>query len=130
MCDFSLQSDTEGLVRELLAGGRTIEVLVNNVGVLNHKLTFTAEGREQTFTTNLLSELLLEQICPNRLQVVFQDVAQPDALITGEVLLAFEHAPARLLEDRLKSILDQCARNNTQAVVICCLPQPRAPVRL
>ena len=60
VCDFSLQSDTEGLVRELLAGGRKIDVLVNNAGVLNHKLTLTAEGREQTFTTNLLCELLLE----------------------------------------------------------------------
>ena len=77
MCDFSLQSGTERLVRELLAGGRKIDVLVNNVGVLNHKLTFTAEGREQTFTTNLLSELLLEPIRPNRLQVVFQDGSAP-----------------------------------------------------
>jgi len=61
VCDFSLQADTERLVRELLARGRKIDVLVNNVGLLNHTHTLTAEGREHSFTTNLLSHYVLTE---------------------------------------------------------------------
>lgn len=61
VCDFSLQTDTERLVRELLERGRKIDVLVNNVGLLNPTLTITAEGREHTFTTNLLSHYVLTE---------------------------------------------------------------------
>ena len=61
VCDFSLQADTERLVRELLQSGRKIDVLVNNVGMLNHKMTLTAEGREHSFTTNLLSHYVLTE---------------------------------------------------------------------
>ena len=61
LCDFSLQSDTQRLVRDLAAQGRKIDVLVNNVGLLLHAHTLTAEGREHSFTTNLLSHYLLTE---------------------------------------------------------------------
>ena len=54
-CDFTLQSDTGRLVERLVARGRRIDVLVNNVGVLNDDLVVTAEGREASFVSNLLS---------------------------------------------------------------------------
>ena len=61
VCDFSLQSDTERLVRELIASGRKVDVLVNNVGLLNKDMIITAEGREHSFVTNLLSHYVLTE---------------------------------------------------------------------
>lgn len=61
VCDFSLQGDTARLVRELIASGRKIDVLVNNVGLLNKELIVTAEGREHSFATNLLSHYVLTE---------------------------------------------------------------------
>lgn len=61
LCDFSLQTDTQRLVRDLAADARKIDVLVNNVGLLNHAHTITAEGREHSFTTNLLSHYVLTE---------------------------------------------------------------------
>lgn len=60
-CDFALQSDTERLLQRLAAGGRRIDVLVNNVGVLLDDHTLTAEGRETSFATNLLSHYQLTE---------------------------------------------------------------------
>jgi dehydrogenase/reductase SDR family protein 12 len=61
VCDFSLQSDTARLVRELAASGRKIDVLINNVGVLNDDHSLTTEGRETSFTINFLSHYLLTE---------------------------------------------------------------------
>ncbi|MBL8336334.1 MAG: SDR family NAD(P)-dependent oxidoreductase [Rhodoferax sp.] len=61
LCDFSLQTDTQRLVRDLAARGRPIDVLVNNVGLLNHAHVITAEGREHSYTTNLLSHYVLTE---------------------------------------------------------------------
>jgi dehydrogenase/reductase SDR family protein 12 len=60
-CDFTLQSDTERLLQRLQAGGRRIDVLVNNVGVLLDDLEVTAEGRESSFVSNLLSHYHLTE---------------------------------------------------------------------
>ena len=61
LCDFSLQADTQRLVHALSGAPRTIDVLVNNVGLLSHALQLTAEGREHTFATNLLSHYVLTE---------------------------------------------------------------------
>jgi dehydrogenase/reductase SDR family protein 12 len=61
VCDFSLQTDTARLVDKLAASGRRIDVLVNNVGVLNDDHLLTAEGRESSFTINLLSHYVLTE---------------------------------------------------------------------
>jgi dehydrogenase/reductase SDR family protein 12 len=60
-CDFSLQDDTARLVRTLAGSGRKLDVLVNNVGVLNDDHSLTGEGREASFTINLLSHYLLTE---------------------------------------------------------------------
>jgi dehydrogenase/reductase SDR family protein 12 len=61
VCDFSLQSDTARLVRELSAANKKFDVLVNNVGVLNDDHSLTREGRESSFTINFLSHYLLTE---------------------------------------------------------------------
>jgi len=60
-CDFTLQRDTARLVERLVASGRKVDVLVNNVGVLLDDLTITAEGREASFVSNLLSHYQLTE---------------------------------------------------------------------
>ena len=60
-CDFTLQSDTERLLRRLEASGRKVDVLVNNVGVLLDDLSVTPEGRESSFVSNLLSHYQLTE---------------------------------------------------------------------
>jgi dehydrogenase/reductase SDR family protein 12 len=60
-CDFTLQSDTSRLLRRLEGAGRKFDVLVNNVGVLLDDLSVTAEGRESSFVSNLLSHYQLTE---------------------------------------------------------------------
>jgi dehydrogenase/reductase SDR family protein 12 len=60
-CDFTLQRDTARLIERLAADGRKVDVLVNNVGVLLDELTITAEGREASFASNLLSHYQLTE---------------------------------------------------------------------
>ena len=60
-CDFALQSDTARLLQRLEAAGRKVDVLVNNVGVLLDDLSVTAEGRESSFVSNLLSHYQLTE---------------------------------------------------------------------
>ena len=61
LCDFSLQSDTARFMRAVLGSGKKLDVLVNNVGVLNDDHSLTIEGREPSFTINLLSHYLLTE---------------------------------------------------------------------
>ena len=60
-CDFTLTADTQRLIERLLAKGRRIDALMNNVGVLNDDLTITAEGREASFSSNILSHFQLTE---------------------------------------------------------------------
>lgn len=60
-CDFTSTADTQRLIERLLAGGRRIDALMNNVGVLNDDLIVTAEGREASFASNLLSHFQLTE---------------------------------------------------------------------
>jgi dehydrogenase/reductase SDR family member 12 len=60
-CDFALQQDTARLLDRLQAAGRKIDVLVNNVGVLLDDHSLTAEGRETSFGSNLLSHYHLTE---------------------------------------------------------------------
>ena len=57
--DLSLMAEVER-VAELLAG-ETIDVLVNNVGVMINERESTAEGLEKSFATNLLGHYLLTE---------------------------------------------------------------------
>jgi dehydrogenase/reductase SDR family protein 12 len=60
-CDFTLTADTQRLVERLLAKGRRIDTLMNNVGVLNDDHLITAEGREASFGSNILSHYQLTE---------------------------------------------------------------------
>ena len=61
VCDFSLQSDTAKFMRKVAVAARKVDVLVNNVGVLNDDHSLTIEGREPSFTINILSHYLLTE---------------------------------------------------------------------
>ena len=59
--DFSSLADTRRALQALQSGGAPIDVLVNNVGVLQDRYLRTAEGREQSCASNLLSHFLLTE---------------------------------------------------------------------
>ncbi|NNE35639.1 MAG: SDR family NAD(P)-dependent oxidoreductase, partial [Rhodothermales bacterium] len=61
VADMSLQSSTQALLDELIASGERFDVLMNNVGLLLSSLNITAEGREESFVTNVLSHFLLTE---------------------------------------------------------------------
>ncbi|WP_317932292.1 SDR family NAD(P)-dependent oxidoreductase [Halioxenophilus sp. WMMB6] len=60
--DFALLADSARLAVEILAQTDRIDVLVNNAGGVNDSLQMTAEGFEQTFTSNYLSPFLFTQL--------------------------------------------------------------------
>jgi dehydrogenase/reductase SDR family protein 12 len=60
-CDFTSTADTARLAARLVAQGRRIDALMNNVGVLNDALVVTSEGREASFVSNLLSHYQLTE---------------------------------------------------------------------
>src|ERR1022692_4996127 len=51
-----------------------------------------------------LLEVLLEQVSADGFQIVAEQIAEAELLLGGEILLALEHAPARLLQQRLGSV--------------------------
>lgn len=57
--DLSLQSEVELLAEKVISGGKKIDVLVNNVGILNDECIVTSEGHEVTFAINVLNQYLL-----------------------------------------------------------------------
>jgi len=59
--DLSLQSEVQRLIDSLARAGQRFDALVNNVGVLLDDHSFTAEGRETSFATNLLNHYLLTE---------------------------------------------------------------------
>ena len=59
--DMSLVSGTQTLLDELLASGGKFDVLMNNVGLLLNDLDVTAEGKEVSFVTNVLSHYQLTE---------------------------------------------------------------------
>jgi dehydrogenase/reductase SDR family protein 12 len=60
-CDLSSQRDTARWLRQRIASGRPVDVLVNNVGVLPLECRVNAEGREASYATNLLSHFQLTE---------------------------------------------------------------------
>ena len=57
--DLSLMHAVSGAARAVAAAGR-VDVLVHNVGVMQHAYRRTAEGLEQSFATNLLGHWVLD----------------------------------------------------------------------
>lgn len=61
VADLSLQRSTSKLADRLIAEGRKIDVLQNNVGLLLDDYTRTPEGREASFAINILNQFLLTE---------------------------------------------------------------------
>ena len=59
--DLSSQRDTARWLRDRIAAGRRVDVLVNNAGVLPLECRTNAEGRESSYATNLLSHFQLTE---------------------------------------------------------------------
>ena len=57
-----------------------------------------------------LLKILFEEIGPDGLEVVAEQIAQTELLLRGEILFALEHAPARLFEQRRVAVLGHLAR--------------------
>src|ERR1017187_3165212 len=57
-----------------------------------------------------LLEVLLEQVSADGFQIVAEQITEAELLLGGEILLALEYAPARLLQQRLVSVARQPAR--------------------
>lgn len=76
-CELELQKDVQRMVDELAASGRTIDVLVNNVGILNDNMALTSEGREQSFAINILNHFLLTE------QAIARGILKPDATVVN-----------------------------------------------
>lgn len=74
-CELELQKDVQRVCDELAASGRKIDVLMNNVGILNHEMVKTAEGREQSFAINILNHFLLTE------QGIAKGFLKPDATV-------------------------------------------------
>ncbi|GAB5415650.1 MAG: hypothetical protein Cons2KO_32530 [Congregibacter sp.] len=60
-CDLSSTESIDDLLVALRASGQSINVLVNNVGVLFNEHSLTPEGFETTYTTNLLGHFQLTE---------------------------------------------------------------------
>lgn len=61
IADMSLQRETDRLLEKLGTEGNPFDVLINNAGVLLNEHSLTAEGRETSFVTNLLSHFQLTE---------------------------------------------------------------------
>jgi dehydrogenase/reductase SDR family protein 12 len=59
--DLALVADTRRAARDIVALGKPVDVLVNNVGVLLDDLSVTAEGFETSYATNLLTHWVLTE---------------------------------------------------------------------
>lgn len=59
--DLSLVADTRRAAAEIVAQGKRVDVLVNNVGLLLDDLSTTAEGFETSYATNLLTHWVLTE---------------------------------------------------------------------
>ncbi|HEX6228047.1 MAG TPA: SDR family NAD(P)-dependent oxidoreductase [Solirubrobacterales bacterium] len=59
LCDISSLAAVRELAASFLSPGRSLDVLVNNAGVLLPRRSHTAEGFERTFATNVLGPFLL-----------------------------------------------------------------------
>jgi dehydrogenase/reductase SDR family protein 12 len=91
--DLALQRDTEALVGRLIQEGRKIDVLVNNVGILNNDFELTAEGREASFATNILTHFLLTE------RLIEKGILKPGAVVISMSSGGMYNAP--LMVDRM-----------------------------
>src|SRR3990172_12107845 len=110
---------------ELLARAEIVEQQLamgtHGAGKLLHRLNSRAHGLRAPLIEELAGpdgrvvipealERFLQQVRPDTREVVAHQVTQFKALPVGQVLRAFEQAPARMLEQRLVALLRHAAR--------------------
>ncbi|MEM7763756.1 MAG: SDR family NAD(P)-dependent oxidoreductase [Pseudomonadota bacterium] len=61
VCDLSDTSAVRALAQSLIDDGESIDVLVNNVGVMLHEFSTNADGVDTQFATNLLNQYVLTE---------------------------------------------------------------------
>ena len=62
LCDISSQSSIRNFVFEVKKSYESIDVLINNAGVLNNRFSKTVDGIENTFAVNVLSQWMLSTL--------------------------------------------------------------------
>ena len=75
VADFSLQNDIRALLDRLEKSGRSIDVLVNNVGIQKRDQIITREGLETSFSTNILGHYHLTR------ELLDRDMLAPNASV-------------------------------------------------
>ncbi|GMU69086.1 MAG: hypothetical protein AMXMBFR37_14180 [Steroidobacteraceae bacterium] len=88
--DLSLVRETRQAAAAVIAAGRRIDVLVNNVGVLLDDLTLTGEGFETSYATNLLNHFVLTEA------LLAADAFAPGAAIINMASGGMYNAPLTL----------------------------------
>jgi dehydrogenase/reductase SDR family protein 12 len=87
VADLGLQSATAAMIEKLNADGRKIDVLVNNVGILLDDMQLTAEGREMSFATNILTHFQLTE------KGIETGLLKPDATVINMASGGMYNAP-------------------------------------
>jgi hypothetical protein len=87
----SIGQSGDGLLRLAIGGGRVI-VADEVIGLTGYRpdLSFLSDFR--------VAESFLKKVSTYGLQVVTEQIAQPEALFRLQILFAFEQEPARLLQ--------------------------------
>ena len=88
--DLSLREEIDELVRQLIREKRTVDVLVNNVGVMLHEFSETADGVETMFATNLLLHYYLTE------RLISADVLHPKSVVINVTSGGLYMAPLRV----------------------------------
>ncbi len=96
--DLALQRDTEALAAKLILDGRKIDVLINNVGILNNNFALTAEGREESFATNILNHFLLTE------RLIDKGAFRPDSVVVNMSSGGMYNAPLMV---KLMNVTDE-----------------------
>ncbi|MDA5193524.1 SDR family NAD(P)-dependent oxidoreductase [Govanella unica] len=90
VADLALQSSTTAVAERLIAEGRKIDVLQNNVGLLLDDYIQTSEGRETSFATNILNQFLLTE------RLLDADMFAPGAAVINMASGGMYNAPLTL----------------------------------
>jgi len=97
LADLSSQAEIRQLVKDFLATGHPLHVLLNNAGLINRRREESVDGIEMTFAVNHLAYFLLTELLLERLQ------SSAPARIVNMASDAHEQAGGRLDFDDLES---------------------------
>jgi len=97
LADLSSQAEIRQLVKDFLATGHPLHVLLNNAGLINRRREESVDGIEMTFAVNHLAYFLLAELLRERLQT------SAPARIVNVASDAHEQAGGRLDFDDLES---------------------------